>query len=59
MRFQPHQPLELPDWWLGRAGVKEATSSGIEWRDKQGGAPPDGIWGSLLHRRLTLQMAKP
>ena len=38
-RFQPCWPLELPDWWLGQAGVKET------W-DKQGGAPPDSILGS-------------
>ena len=39
-RCQPRQPLEPPDWWLGRAGVKEP------W-DKRGGTPPDDILGSL------------
>ena len=38
-----HQPLELPDWWLGLAGAKEP-------RDQQGGTPLDGILGSLLDR---------
>ena len=33
-RFQPCQPLEPPDWWLGWAGVKEP-------RDERGGMPPD------------------
>ena len=35
-RFQPHRPLEPPDWWL----VKEP-------RDERGGAPADGVPGSL------------
>ena len=51
MTFQPRQPPDLPDWWLGWAGVKEPTPSGTEWRFEQGGAPPDGILGSLLDRR--------
>ena len=40
MRFQPRQPLEPPDWWLGQAGVKEP-------RDEQGDMLPAGIPGSL------------
>ena len=39
-RFQPRQPPESPDWWLGWARAKEP-------RDKQGGMPPDGILGFL------------
>ena len=35
-RFQPRRPLEPPDWWL----VKEP-------RDERGGAPADGVPGSL------------
>ena len=35
-RFQPRRPLEPPDWWL----VKEPG-------DERGGAPADGVPGSL------------
>ena len=40
MRFQLRWPLEPPDWWLCPAGVKEPP-------EEQGGAPADGIPGSL------------
>ena len=40
LRFQPRQPLELPDQWLSQARVEEL-------QDEQGGAPPDGFLGSL------------
>ena len=47
-RFQPCQPFDLSDWWLGQVGAEEP-------QNEQGGASPDGILGSLSGQRSHFQ----
>ena len=51
-RFQPRQPLELPDQWLSQARVEELQG-------EQGGTPPDGFLGSLVDQHSDSGQSSP